>query len=94
LILDSLEHLGGDVVDIAPGFLGMPEGLLSGVLANLAGLGLLSGEGIMPTPRQPHVWSQDIQVAGQVREAQEARDREAPRHIPQGPKPRGFAKPE
>jgi len=76
LVMDALEHMGGDEVDVPAGFLGMPEGLLNQVVGNLLGIKfLLSAESVQPTPQPAFEYSQGIQVAAQVREAQEAKAR-------------------
>lgn len=77
LIWDALSRGTREYVDVIPGqFLGLPVNLLGECLGNLAALHLLSGEGITPT-RQPFQFSQDVELKGKVRQAQDSADKRA-----------------
>jgi len=72
LVWDVVSRGTREYIDIIPGqFLGLPVDVLADCLSNMAGLHLLSAEGITPARRSSE-WGQDIQRMGKVRQVQDA----------------------
>lgn len=96
LLWDALAG-GPDEQDIEPGvFLGLPEARLVEALANLAGLGYLSGEGIAAS-RPAFQYSEGVQRMGAAKIAADRRGQELANmrtaESGPGPAPKGFVAP-